>query len=181
MIKVNDKVFDPLISHEQLKERITEIAADINEDYKDKKPLFIVILNGAFLFAADIFKQLDMPCEITFTRLASYMGTSSTGKVNFLMQLADTVKNKDVIIIEDIIDTGRTLSEFLPHLMLEQPASIRIATLLLKPAALKFDLKADYVGFEIENKFVVGYGLDYDGYGRNLAGIYQLKGAVPSE
>lgn len=174
MVKIKDKHFQPIISQQELEQRINEIAAEINRDYKGKKPLFITILNGAFLFAAELFKRLDIECEITFTRLASYLGTSSTGKVNILMQLSDEIKGKDVIILEDIVDTGKTLARFLPHLTLENPASVKIATLLLKPDALVEDIQVDYVGFEIEDKFVVGYGLDYDGYGRNLDGIYQL-------
>lgn len=175
MVKVKDKHFELLITYDALQSRIAEMAAELNRDYKGKQPLFIVILNGAIIFAADLFMQLKIDCEITFTRLASYIGTSSTGKVNILMQIADSVKGKDIIIVEDIVDTGKTLATFLPHLKLEQPASIRIATLLLKPESLEENIDLDYVGFEVGNKFVVGFGLDYDGFGRNLKGIFQLK------
>lgn len=174
MVQVKDKKFRLLIDERSLLERIEAMGAAITKDYRGKKPLFIVILNGAFLFAAELFKRLDLECEVCFIRLASYIGTSSTGKVAFMMQLSETVRGRDVIIIEDIVDTGRTLAQFLPHLQLEKPSSIRIASLLSKPSALKEKIRIDYPGFEIDDKFVVGFGLDYDGAGRNLPGIYQL-------
>ena len=175
MVAVRDKKFQLLISPEKLQERIAVLGRQMNEEYKGKRPLFIVVLNGAFLFAGDLLKQIDIDCEITFTRFASYAGTSSTGKVNMLMQLADNIKGKDIIIVEDIVDTGQTLYKFIPHLKLEKPASIKIASLLVKPKAIIKPVTIDYAGFEIENEFVVGYGLDYDGLGRNLNGIYQLS------
>ena len=165
----------PLISEEEILERIEQLAQQIGTDYKDKNPLFVVILNGAFLFAAEVFKRLDIDCEITFTRLASYIKTSSSGKVTMLMELPDNVTGRHVVIVEDIVDTGKTLAEFLPHLQLKKPSSIRIASMLTKPSALKEDIKVHYPGFEIENKFVVGFGLDYDEAGRNLRAIYQLS------
>ena len=174
MVRIKDKKFQLLIGEKALQKRINEIALELNRDYRGKEPLFIVILNGAFLFAAELFKRLDLDCEITFTRLASYIKTSSSGKVTMLMELPDNVTDRHVIIIEDIVDTGKTLAEFLKHLHIEKPASIRIASLLSKPAALKENIKIDYTGFAIENKFVVGFGLDYDGAGRNLPGIHQL-------
>jgi len=174
LVTVKDKQFHLLINEQTLLKRIEEIAVRIGEDYRGKNPLFIVILNGAFLFAAELFKKLELGCEISFIRLSSYTGTSSTGKVAFMMQLSETVRGRDVIIIEDIVDTGKTLADFLPHLQLEKPSSIRIASLLSKPAALQEKIKIDYLGFPVEDKFVVGFGLDYDGAGRNLPGIYQL-------
>jgi len=174
-VKIKDKTFELLLSKEEIEKRIAILAEQLNDDYKGKNPLFIVILNGAFIFAAELFKQLKIECEVTFTRLSSYIGTSSTGKVSYLLQLSDTVKNKDIVIVEDIVDTGETLASFLPHLELENPASIKIITLLIKPDAFKKDIKVDYKGFSIENKFVIGFGLDYGGFGRNLPGIYQLK------
>lgn len=174
MIQIKDKQFVPLIDEQQLLRQIEKISTAIANDYRDKNPLFIVILNGAFLFAAEIFKRLDIECEITFTRLASYIKTSSSGKVTMLMELPDNVTGRHVIIVEDIVDTGRTLAEFLPHLQLKKPSSIRIASLLTKPTALKEAIHVDYPGFAIDDKFVVGFGLDYDGAGRNLTGIYQL-------
>ena len=174
MVVVKDKRFEPLIDEQALLQRIEILGEQITKDFKGKNPLFIVVLNGAFLFAAELFKRLDLECEVCFIRLSSYVGTSSTGKVAFMMQLSETVKNRDIIIIEDIVDTGRTLAKFLPHLRLEKPASVHIASMLSKPSALKEDIKIDYLGFEIEDKFVVGFGLDYNGTGRNLPGIYQL-------
>ncbi len=174
MIQVKDKTFSLLIDEETLLKRIEEIATTITLDYRGKNPLFIVVLNGAFIFAAELFKRLDFECEISFIRLSSYVGTATTGKVTFMMQLSENVRERDVIIIEDIVDTGKTLSEFIPHLRIEKPTNIRIASLLTKPSALKENILVDYVGFPIENKFVVGFGLDYDGAGRNLPGIYQL-------
>lgn len=174
MIKVKDKTFTPLITEQALLARIKTLGEQITNDYRGKNPLFIVVLNGAFLFAAELFKRLDLECEISFIRLSSYAGTSSTGKVAFMMQLSETVRGREVIIIEDIVDTGKTLAQFLPHLQLENPSGIRIASMLSKPTALKEPVKIDYLGFEIEDKFVVGFGLDYDGAGRNLPGIFQL-------
>jgi hypoxanthine phosphoribosyltransferase len=176
LVRVKDKNFIPLIEEKALLERIGVLGAELTKDYRGKSPLFIVVLNGAFLFAAELFKRIDLECEISFIRLSSYAGTSSTGKVAFMMQLSETVRNRDVVIIEDIVDTGRTLAAFLPHLQLEKPTSIRIASMLSKPSALKENVKIDYLGFEIEDKFVVGFGLDYDGAGRNLPGIFQLAG-----
>lgn len=175
MISVKDKQFVPLIGEQQLMERIDKVAESISNDYRDKNPLFVVILNGAFLFAAEVFKRLDIECEITFTRLASYIKTSSSGKVTMLMELPDNVTGRHVVIVEDIVDTGRTLAEFLPHLQLKKPASVRIASLLTKPTALKENIEVHYLGFAIEDKFVVGFGLDYDEAGRNIRGIYQLS------
>lgn len=175
MIQIKDKHFVPLIDERELLQRIEQLAQTISNDYRDKNPLFVVILNGAFLFAAEVFKRLDIECEITFTRLASYIKTSSSGKVTMLMELPDNVTGRHVVIVEDIVDTGKTLAEFLPHLQLKKPSSVRIASLLTKPTALKENVIVDYRGFAIEDKFVVGFGLDYDEAGRNLRAIYQLK------
>lgn len=174
LIRVKDKHFIPLIDEKTLLERIGALSRLIENDYKEKNPLFIVILNGAFLFAAEVFKRLDLECEIAFVRLSSYKGLNSTGKVAFLSQLNESVKNRHLVIVEDIVDTGKTLAELLPVLHSEQPASIRIASLLSKPDALRENITIDYLAFPIENKFVVGFGLDYDGAGRNLPGIFQL-------
>jgi hypoxanthine phosphoribosyltransferase len=179
-VTLNDKTFDIYLSEQTIQDRIRELAAQINQDYAGKTgkaaPLFIGILNGAFMFASDLFKQLTIEAEISFIKLASYSGTKSTGKVVTAIGLDQDLIGRDIIIIEDIVDTGKTLYEFLPKLQHHQPASLRIATLLHKPEATQFDLKLDYVGFAIPNKFVVGYGLDYDGIGRNLKEIYQLSG-----
>ena len=176
-ISVNDKIFVPFLSHEAINARVAEIAQLINADYKGKRPLFLGILNGSFIFAADLFRQLTIEAEISFIKLASYKGTSTTGHVVTAIGLEEDLTGRHVIIIEDIIDTGKTLFSFLPEIMHRQPASLAIATFLTKPSALKYAVKADYNAFEIEDKFVVGYGLDYDGYGRNLPDLYILKDA----
>lgn len=175
-IQVNDKWFVPYISEEAIAEKNAEIAANISKDYKGESPLFIAILNGSFIFAADVFRRLDIDAEISFIKLASYKGTTSTGKVVTAIGLDEILTNRHVIILEDILDTGRTLFNFLPELRAQNPKSIKIATLLNKKEARQFDIHPDYYGFEIPDKFVVGYGLDYDGNGRNIPCIYQLEG-----
>ena len=175
MVQIHDKVFIPFILKETIKARIHTLAEQINEDYAGKNPLVIGILNGSFIFAADLFRELTIEAEISFIKLASYKGTSSTGHVVTAIGMEEDLHNRHVIIVEDIIDTGKTLSAFLPEIFHRQPASVKIATFLTKPEALQHDIKADYVAFEIENKFVVGYGLDYDGHGRNLPDLYMLK------
>ena len=174
VIKVHDKSFEIYLSEETIQRRVKEMSATINKDYGGKRPLFIAILNGSFMFAADLFKNLTIEAEICFIKLASYKGMKSSGKVVTTIGLEEDLFGKDVIIIEDIVDTGKTLHNFLPKLLHQQPKSLRIASLLHKSEATEFPLKLDYVGFDIPNKFVVGYGLDYDGLGRNLKEIYQL-------
>lgn len=173
-IKVHDKEFVPFISAETIQLKIKELAQEIDGDYKGKKPLFIAILNGSFVFASDLFKQLQIEAEICFIKLASYKGTKSTGHVVTAIGLDTDIKDRHVIILEDIIDTGKTLHEYLPQLRNQQPASMKIAVLLHKPEATKFHFPIDYTCFSIPNKFVLGYGLDYDGLGRNIPEIYQL-------
>ncbi len=173
-IKLRDKAFDIYISEEKILEKVKELAENINRDYKDKKPLFIAILNGSFMFASDLFKHITIDAEITFIKLASYKGMKSSGQVITAIGLEMDLIDRDVIIVEDIVDTGKTLHYFIPKLQHQQPASLKIASLLHKPEALKHPLTIDYIGFNIPNKFVVGYGLDYDGLGRNLKEIYQL-------
>ena len=173
-IKVHDKVFTIYLSEAAIQERVKTIAETINKDYQGKKPLFIAILNGSFMFAADLFKHLTIPTEVTFIKLASYKGMKSTGNVITSIGLDAELYGKDLIIIEDIVDTGKTLYNFLPKLKDHHPTSLKIAALLHKPDATKFPLTLDYVGFSIPDKFVIGYGLDYDGMGRNLKEIYQV-------
>ncbi|MFL5741511.1 MAG: hypoxanthine phosphoribosyltransferase [Flavisolibacter sp.] len=173
-IKLHDKSFDTYLSESVIQEKIREIAAQLNKDYKDKRPLFIAILNGSFMFAADLFKNLSIEAEICFIKLASYRGMKSSGNVITAIGLDQDLFDRDVVIIEDIVDTGKTLNEFLPKLDHQQPKSLRIAALLHKPEAIKYPLQIDYLGFSIPNKFVVGYGLDYDGLGRNLKEIFKL-------
>ncbi|HEY4874485.1 MAG TPA: hypoxanthine phosphoribosyltransferase, partial [Puia sp.] len=150
------------------------IAHEINNDYKSKKPLFIAILNGSFIFAADLFKQISIEAEICFIKLASYKGTKSSGQIITAIGLDTDVFRRHVVIIEDIIDTGKTLSQFLPQLQHQQPASLKIVALLHKPEATIYPVNIDYLGFTIPNKFVLGYGLDYNGLGRNIEEIYKL-------
>ncbi|MBN9295580.1 MAG: hypoxanthine phosphoribosyltransferase [Filimonas sp.] len=174
LIKVHDKQFTPYLSEASIQEKIKELAANINRDYAGKKPLFIAILNGSFMFASDLFKHLTIDAEICFIKLASYKGTKSSGQVITAIGLDTDIAGRDVIIVEDIIDTGKTLNEFLPQIHNQQPSSLKIAVLLHKPEATVMPVHIDYCCFAIPNKFVVGYGLDYDGLGRNLKEIYQL-------
>ena len=174
LVKVHDKYFTPYLSSEAIAEKVTALAAQINTDYKDKKPLLIGVLNGSFMFAADLFKQLTIEAEISFIKLASYQGTKSSGKVITAIGLDMSISGRDVIILEDIIDTGKTLHQFLPQLQSHQPLSLSVAVLLHKPEATIHAVDIHYKCFTIPDKFVVGYGLDYDGLGRNLPAIYQL-------
>jgi hypoxanthine phosphoribosyltransferase len=173
-IKVHDKTFSTFLSESAISEQVKRIAKEINSDYKGKTPLFIAILNGSFMFASDLFKELEIEAQVCFIKLASYQGVKSTGNVVTSIGLDVSLKDRDVVVIEDIVDTGKTLHDFLPQIMDQNPASVKLATLLHKPDALKYPLTIDYVGFSIPNKFVVGYGLDYDGLGRNLKEIFQL-------
>ena len=174
VIKVHDKSFDTYLSEEIILKRVKELAADITNDYAGKRPLFIAILNGSFMFASDLFKNLNIEAELCFIKLASYKGMKSSGNVVTSIGLDDDLFGKEVVIVEDIVDTGKTLHNFLPKLVHQQPKSLKIVTLLHKSEATEYPLQLDYVGFDIPNKFVVGYGLDYDGLGRNLKEIYQL-------
>lgn len=175
MMQVHDKIFVPFISKEEIQQRVYALGELISADYEGKKPLILGILNGSFIFAADLFRALTIDAEISFIKLASYKGTSTTGHVVTAIGLEEDLHGRHIIIVEDIIDTGKTLSSFLPEIHHRQPASVKIATFLTKPSALQYDVKADYSCFEIENKFVVGYGLDYDGLGRNIPDLYILK------
>jgi hypoxanthine phosphoribosyltransferase len=175
-IVVFGKTFTPYLSASEIQAQIDRLGQEITRDFGHKKPLFIAILNGSFMFAADLFKVLHFDAEICFIKLASYKGTKSTGHVITAIGLDVPVKDREVIIIEDIVDTGKTLHAFLPELVNQQPASLAICTLLHKPDATIFPLNIQYTGFSIPNRFVLGYGLDFDGLGRNLPEIYQLKG-----
>ncbi len=173
-ITIHDKQFETYISEEQILQKVKEMADAINKDYEGKKPLFIPILNGAFMFASDLFKCISIPAEVSFIKLASYKGMKSSGNIITAIGLDYDLYGRDVVIVEDIVDTGKTLNEFLPKLEHQQPASLKIAALLHKPEATIYPLSISYTGFTIPNKFVVGYGLDYDGQGRNLKEIYQV-------
>lgn len=172
-----DKTFEPYLPESLIQEKIKELALQINKDYAGKKPLFIAILNGSFMFAADLFKSINLEAEICFIKLASYKGSKSTGNVVTSIGLDADLNQRHVIVLEDIIDTGKTLHEFLPQLTNQNPSSLKIAVLLHKPDATVYPINIDYCCFSIPNRFVLGYGLDYDGYGRNLKEIYQLKGS----
>lgn len=174
-IQVHDKTFQIFLTEEKLQQRIVEIAHQLQEEYKEKNPLFIVVLNGAFMFASDLIKAVNVPCEIAFIRVASYRGMESSGDLKELLGLQERLEGRDVIVVEDIIDSGQTMSRLLSDFEAEVPASLRVASLLVKPKQMKVHVNIDYVGFEIPGLFVVGYGLDYEGQGRYLKDIYQLK------
>lgn len=173
-VQILDKKFREVITEEAILKRVEELALKINRDYAGKEVVFLGILNGAFLFAAELFRRIDLKARISFVKLASYEGTRSSGSVKELIGWNEDIKGMQVIVLEDIVDTGHTLEMIAGELKVRQVAGMKIATLLYKPAAYKKDIPVDYVGFEIPNDFVVGHGLDYDGYGRNLPGVYTL-------
>lgn len=175
VITVHDKTFVPYLPETLIQEKVKELAAELDKDYAGKKPLFIAILNGSFMFTADLFKYLTIEAEICFIKLASYKGTKSTGQVVTAIGLDTDINDRHIVILEDIIDTGKTMNEFLPQLRNQQPASLKVAVLLHKPDATVFPVTIDYCCFSIPNKFVLGYGLDYDGLGRNIRELYQLS------
>ncbi len=175
MIQLNDKSFDVFIQEKEILKEISDLANRINTDYKGQEVTFIAILNGAFMFAADLLKSITIPCEISFVKVSSYHGTTSTGRVDELIGLNTDLENKHVIILEDIVDTGITIDKIITLLGSESLKSVKVCTLLYKPASFLGKKAPDYVGFSIPNAFVVGYGLDYDEKGRNLREIYQLK------
>lgn len=174
-IRLLDLEFSSFIKVDTIQQRIAVLAAQINRDYAGKEVMFVSVLNGSFLFMADLFKQITVPAYIQFVRVYSYRGTGSSGKVNELMGLNETVKGRHVIVVEDIVDTGLTIHYIYRTIMAHEPASLKLASLLLKPDVYGGNPEIDYIGFEIPNRFVVGYGLDYEGLGRNLPAIYQLK------
>ena len=173
-IKVKDLDFTVSIPREEIQKRVAELARQISKDMEGKNPLFIAVLNGSFVFAADLIRGVDTPCEITFIRLASYVGTESSGNVQELMGLKEDISGRSVVVIEDIIDSGLTMKGLIDSLKKQNPAEIRIASLLVKPGNMKVELDIPYCCFRIPNDFIEGYGLDYDGFGRNLADIYTV-------
>ncbi len=174
-MKIKDKEFFILLKEAEIRQRVIDMAKEISKDYAEKQPLFISVLNGAFIFAADIIREISLVSTLSFIKLSTYDQTSSTGKIKELVGLNEQLFKKDVIIIEDIVDSGFTLSYLTEHLKGLGPSSIEVATLLVKPESLKAEVNIKYTGFRIPKNFVVGYGLDYDGYGRNLKDIYFLK------
>lgn len=173
-ITLIDREFSVYITEDEIQSRVTALAEKINEDLKGRDVLFFGVLNGVFLFAADLFRQITVDCQVSFIKLASYDGTASTGKIKELIGWNEDITGKTVVVLEDIVDTGATLERVIGELRLRKASEIRICTLLFKPEAYTKDIPIDYIGFEIPNNFVVGYGLDYDGYGRNLRAIYKL-------
>jgi len=175
-IRVKDKEFEIFIPADTIDKAVSQIAQQINKDFVDEQPIFLVILNGAFMFAADLFKKLDMACEVSFVKLASYTGTQSGSRVKELIGLNNILKGRQVVIVEDIIDTGITMDYLIGKLNEMGVAELRIAALFFKPEAFIKDFTIDYTGISIPNDFIVGYGLDYDGFGRNYADIYKIVG-----
>lgn len=173
-IQVRDKSFSLFISEKEILKEVKRIATQINKDYAGKEPVFLAVLNGSFIFASDLMKEVHLPCEISFVKLASYQGVNTTGQIREVIGLNVDLTDRPVIIIEDIVDTGLTMAHMLEVLKQQNPASIDICTLLLKPGKLQVDLNIKYCCMEIPNDFIVGYGLDYDGYGRNTRDIYTL-------
>jgi len=172
-INIKDFFFEEYISEMEIAQAIDRLADQIDKDYKDKEPLFIVVLNGAFIFAADLLRAIPSNCEASFVKLKSYDGFKSTEHVEQLLGLETDIAGRDVIIVEDIIDTGNTLKQFMPLIRAQNVKSLRLATLLFKASAFKHDYPIDYIGLEIEDRFVIGYGLDYADHGRNLKAIYK--------
>ena len=173
-VQVKDKKFRLSISEDEIRERVTQLGRQISKDLAGRNPLFLAVLNGSFMFAADLVRSVTEPSEITFVRMASYEGMQSTGSVKVLMGLREDIENRTVVVIEDIIDSGLTMKELITTLQKKHPADIRIAALLVKPDNLRVELDIPYVCFRIPNDFIVGYGLDYDGEGRNLKAIYTV-------
>jgi len=174
-VKIHDKEFELFIPYEKIRSVVEGMAEKMNNDFKDKNPLFLCILNGSFMFAAEIFKRISLlDAEISFIKLASYSGTSTTGKVKELIGLNEELAGRTIIVLEDIVDSGITIANTIEQIKAKNAAEVKIATLLLKPDALKTKVQLDYIGMEIPNDFIVGYGLDYDGRGRNLIDIYRV-------
>lgn len=173
-IKIKDKTFSISIPQETIRKEVTRVANEINRDLAGENPLFLSVLNGAFMFTSDLMKQITIPCEISFVKLASYQGISSTGTIKEVIGINEDIANRTVVIVEDIVDTGFTMQRLLETLGTRGPKEIRIASLLVKPDKLMIDLDINYVALNIPNDFIVGYGLDYDGYGRNYPEIYTI-------
>lgn len=172
---VKDKTFRPFLAAEEIQKRVAEVGARISKDLEGKNPLFLAILNGSYVFAADLLRHITTPCEISFIRVSSYSGMESTGKLTEVIGLKENIEGRTVVIVEDIIDSGFTMEGLVNSLKAKKPADLRICTLLTKPGNMKVDLDIPYCAFEIPNDFIVGYGLDYDGYGRNLPAIYVVE------
>lgn len=173
-IKIHDKEFEVSIPREEILKEVKRVADEINRDYAGKRPLLLGVLNGCFMFAADLMRNLNIECEISFVKLSSYQGTTTTGVIREVLGLAESITGRDVIIVEDIVDTGYTMQRMIESLGTREPASLQIASLFLKPARLKVPVDVKYSAFTIPDRFIVGYGLDYDGLGRNLPDVYDV-------
>jgi len=177
IVEVGDKRFELFIGNEAIGKRTRLLGVQLNIDYQDCCPILIGVLNGSFLFMADLIKEIEIPCEVAFIRVSSYEGTATTGRIKETFGLPEDLQGRDVILVEDIVDTGFTLKSILEKVYQQQPSSVRVCSLLYKPAAIQSSInELEYVGFEIPNEFVVGYGLDYNGLGRNLKDIYKVTG-----
>ena len=175
VVKIQDKLFETSISEAEIKQRVKAVAEQINRDMAGKTPLLLAVLNGAFIFAADLMREITIPCEISFVKLASYQGVTSSGTVKEVIGINENLSGRTVIIVEDIVESGLTMKRMIESIGTRNPASVHICTLLLKPDRLKVPLTIDYVAFRIPNDFILGYGLDYDQQGRQLKDIYTLK------
>jgi len=173
-VTIKDKTFGVSMSEAEIKQRVKEVAQQISHDMEGRNPLFLAVLNGAFIFAADLMREMTIPCEISFVKLASYQGTTSTGKIKEVIGINEDLSGRTVIILEDIVETGQTIKRMVDQLGTRNPASIHVCTLFFKPERLQEDLKLDYVAFRIPNDFILGYGLDYDQQGRGLRDLYTL-------
>lgn len=174
-VKIKDREFELFLSQKEIEDAIDKVAERLNKDLDGKDPLFVCVLNGSFIYASELMKRVTIPCEVSFVKVSSYKGITSTGKLKEIYGLEEDIKDRTVVIVEDIVDTGYTMSLILEQLTCDDPKEILVTTLLLKPDALKQPVPLDYVALEIPNDFIVGYGLDYDGYGRNLSDIYKVK------
>jgi len=175
ILQIKDKSFEMSIPSEKILKEVKRMATQVNADLATANPLFLVVLNGAFMFAADLMKEVHIPCEISFVKLSSYNGEKTSGKVTELIGLNEAIKGRTVVVVEDIVDTGITMNKIITLLRAKQPKELRIATFFSKPEAIQQPVRLDYVGMQIPNNFIVGYGLDYDGLGRNLKDVYTLK------
>ncbi|MFB9864448.1 hypoxanthine phosphoribosyltransferase [Rufibacter immobilis] len=173
-VTIHDKQFSIYLPERKILHSVEIVAARLSHDYRGKTPLFLSVLNGSFMFASDLMKEMSIPCEISFIRLSSYADMHSTGKVKEIIGLKESIKGRHVVVLEDIVDTGHTVAGLLPQLHQQEPASVEVATLLIKPECLQHDLQIKYPAMSIANDFVVGYGLDYNGLGRNLRDIYKV-------
>lgn len=173
-ITIKDKTFEPTMAESEIKQRVRELAQQMSRELEGKNPLFLAVLNGAFIFAADLMREMTIPCEISFVKLASYQGTTSTGTIKEVIGINEDLTNRTVVIVEDIVESGLTIKRMMEQLGTRNPASVKVCTLFFKPEKLTEDLKLDYVAFKIPNDFILGYGLDYDQQGRGLKDLYTL-------